>query len=672
MARTDPALWLQNYGALFGKADEPIRRWNEGQPAGTPVTVTYRFAETYPAYSEHLRDPTTEFRPFPLSLQAVAKEVMAEVEKMTNITFVEDRTKPEDQIDILMSGTIYGGGAGNPPSLNWKYAGDMYIGFGPATESPQYVYDHAGDGSYAQFRDTFVHELGHTLGLWHPLQYQGPDGVFNETREGYRVAIDPTLENKLHTAMSYYAPAGATDYQWVRTFMPLDILALQELYGKDTTTTAGNNVYQFDAINPGVRTLWDAGGFDTLDLSNMSAAVNVDLRVGGVSDIGVVSITSDWAKGFRSAAKGNVVIGPDTVVEAVTGSAFDDAILGNDADNFVAGLAGNDVLSGGAGADDLLGGAGADTLIGGSGDDKLDGGTGLDNAAYSSFYRGYGPSVLAGSTTLHGSAAEGTDTLTSIETITFEDGVLQSDQDAAFAQVLRAYHTVLGRAPDPVGLDFYVDRMEGAGMSLAGVANDLSGSAEFQAATGGLSNGAFVEYVYTHALDRSADAGGAAYYTQALDRGLSRGVFVVELSESGEHRALTADMVANGFFNTDDSYQAVALLFDSFAGRKPDAGGLSYYSERLKAGSLTLAQAANDFAGSTEFQQATSGLSNGQLVDYMYRNTLDREPDAGGRAYYTNALNQGLSKGALLLEFSQSQEHYNYLAGSIVGGIDVL
>lgn len=116
----------------------------------------------------------------------------------------------------------------------------------------------------------------------------------------------------------------------------------------------------------------------------------------------------------------------------------------------------------------------------------------------------------------------------------------------------------------------------------------------------------------------------------------------------------------------------MALLYDSFAGRKPDASGLIYYAERLKAGSLTLAQAANDFAASTEFTQATNGLSNGQLVDYMYRNTLDREADAGGKAYYTTALDNGFSKGALLLEFSQSQEHYNYLSGSIIGGIDTV
>ncbi len=336
------------------------------------------------------------------------------------------------------------------------------------------------------------------------------------------------------------------------------------------------------------------------------------------------------------------------------------------------GTAGADSLVGTAGADQLFGGGGNDVLIGAAGNDILDGGSGLDSASYDGLFKSFAPTNGAGVLTLRGGASVGTDTVTSIETITFRDGVFDADPDHAAAQVLRLYDTVLQRRPDAVGLDFYVDRIEDGGTSLGTIAAEFLNSVEFQAATGALSNGAFVDYVYQHALGRPSDAGGKAYYTGVLDNGGSRVDLLTSFSESGEHRSLTADAVAQGFFNTDDSYQAVALLFDSFAGRKPDAGGLSYYAERLKAGSLTLAQAANDFAASAEFQQATNGLSNGQLVDYMYRNTLDREADAGGRAYYATALDQGLSKGSLLLDFSQSQEHYNYLAGSIIGGIDVL
>jgi hypothetical protein len=349
----------------------------------------------------------------------------------------------------------------------------------------------------------------------------------------------------------------------------------------------------------------------------------------------------------------------------VTGSVFNDRIYA---------FSGNDTIKGDSGDDEIDGGAGNDLLDGGRGDDTLYGGSEYDTAHFSGLFRSYSVSQKDGVFVVTG--PDGTDTLDGVEQISFDDGSMVIDPDiashTAAAQIIRLYDTVLQRRPDAVGLDFYVDHIEDRGASIAAVASDLLNSSEFQAATGSLSNGAFVDYVYQHALGREADAGGKAYYTNLFDSGASRADLLVSFSESIEHRDITIDAVAQGYFNTDDIYQAVALLFDSFAGRKPDAGGLIYYAEKLKAGSLTLAQAANDFATSTEFEQATSGFSNGQLVDYMYRNTLEREADAGGRAYYTNALDRGLSKGSLLLEFSQSQEHYNYLAESIIGGVEAL
>lgn len=337
------------------------------------------------------------------------------------------------------------------------------------------------------------------------------------------------------------------------------------------------------------------------------------------------------------------------------------------------GTTGADRLVGTAGTDRLFGGAGNDTLVGGAGDDMLDGGSGIDRADYTGLFRQYAPQVAAGGTlTLVGGASEGRDTLTSVEQVVFRDGMFQSDPDAAFAQVLRAYDTILGRAPDRVGLDFYVDLMEDRGVSLSAVANDLAASSEFQAATGGLSNAQFVDYVYRHALERAPDTGGATYYTNLLDQGVSRGAFVIDLSESAEHRTLTQGQVAQGFFNTDDTYQAVALLYDGFAGRLPDADGLTFYAERVKAGTMTLGQVANDFAGSAEFTSLIAGKSNGEIVDFIYQNTLDRAPDALGKAFYTDQLDKGATASGVLLDVALSQEHYNLFSSHIIGGVEVV
>ncbi|WP_156362330.1 DUF4214 domain-containing protein, partial [Sphingomonas sp. Leaf208] len=195
------------------------------------------------------------------------------------------------------------------------------------------------------------------------------------------------------------------------------------------------------------------------------------------------------------------------------------------------GRGGNDTLSGSSAADRLYGGAGNDILVGGGGNDILDGGSGLDRASYDGLFRSFAPTNVNGVLTLRGGASVGTDTVTSIETITFKDGVFDADPDHAAAQVLRLYDTVFQRHPDAVGLDFYVDRIEDRGASIAAVASELLNSGEFQRATGALSNGAFVDYVYQHALGRGADAGGKAYYTNLLDNGGSRADLLIGFSE---------------------------------------------------------------------------------------------------------------------------------------------
>lgn len=352
-----------------------------------------------------------------------------------------------------------------------------------------------------------------------------------------------------------------------------------------------------------------------------------------------------------------------------SGTSGDDQMTGMTGVDKLCGLEGDDRLSGGAGDDRLYGGSGADVLDGGTENDLLDGGAGVDRATYTGMYRSYGVETRNGVATLHGGAGEGTDRLASVEHVAFKDGVLQSDPDAAFAQVVRLYDAVLERSPDAVGLDFYVDLMEDRGVSLTNIANDLVNSPEFHAATGELTNAQFVEYGYQHALGRASDADGAAYYARQLDGGVSRGAFVVELSESAEHRGLTATQVAQGYFNTDDDYQAVALLYDSFLHRQPDQSGLAFYTDKVKTGTLTIGQVAADFAASVEFHTATQGKPNAELVEHVFQNTLNRAPDAVGAAYYTDQLDHGMSVASFVSDVAFSQEHYNLMSGDIIGGI---
>lgn len=381
--------------------------------------------------------------------------------------------------------------------------------------------------------------------------------------------------------------------------------------------------------------------------------------------------------------------------DRVTGTSGVDTINGDVGDDALFGLAGNDELIGGAGSDRLEGGAGDDLLFGdfdlfdddgnyaenvvgeandilfgGTGSDEMHGGFGRDTAIYDDistlFTRSYG----GAHGTVERISNNDFDELDSIETLQFMDGVFNSyDEDSVHAEVARLYDSVLQRLPDFGGIDFHAGRIANGEATLLRVAEDFVNAPEFQAATGGLNNAGFVDFIYQSALGRPADPGGRAYWISQLDAGASRAQLVVQFSESPEHRALTQDEIVNGSFTVDERYATVSLIYDSALGRLPDRDGLLFWAEGLKNGTQSLTSLANGFAGSGEFATNTAGFNNAQLVDYMYMNTLNRPADAGGRDYWVARLEGGLTKAGLLLEFALTGEHRALQAPFIDDGI---
>ena len=61
--------------------------------------------------------------------------------------------------------------------------------------------------------------------------------------------------------------------------------------------------------------------------------------------------------------------------------------------------------------------------------------------------------------------------------------------------------------------------------------------------------------------------------------------------------------------------------------------------------------------------------SDTQFVNLLYSHVLHRTPDAGGNAYWLNALANGNSRGAVLASFSESPENIAQTAQLIANGI---
>lgn len=105
-------------------------------------------------------------------------------------------------------------------------------------------------------------------------------------------------------------------------------------------------------------------------------------------------------------------------------------------------------------------------------------------------------------------------------------------------EVYRLYRSVLGRAPDRSGFDYWVAaRIEG--LTLRAVADGFLNSGEYARRFGAGSDGAFLDLVYRNVLGRPGDQSGVDYWLGELAGGLARTELVLLFSDSPENRTLT-------------------------------------------------------------------------------------------------------------------------------------
>ena len=101
----------------------------------------------------------------------------------------------------------------------------------------------------------------------------------------------------------------------------------------------------------------------------------------------------------------------------------------------------------------------------------------------------------------------------------------------------------------------------------------------------------------------------------------------------------------------------VVRLYLAYFLRPPDLDGFRYWRDQL-AGGRSLQSTSNLFSGTSEFRARYGSLDDGQFVDLIYRNVLDREAEPAGRAFWTDQLTRGIrSRGWVMTYFSESIEN---------------
>jgi hypothetical protein len=155
-------------------------------------------------------------------------------------------------------------------------------------------------------------------------------------------------------------------------------------------------------------------------------------------------------------------------------------------------------------------------------------------------------------------------------------------------------------------------------------------------------NAISVRQQYLDFLDREPDAGGFTAWVGALDGGLPLSTMIEIFMESEEF-----------FFKKN----FIARAYLGLLLRDADHAGFRSWLELLLAG-VPREQIVQSFLNSGEFQSNFgSNLTNGQFVQRMYANVLQRSADTGGLNFWVGQLNSGqMTRAQVAVSFLDSVE----------------
>ena len=506
-------------------------RW--AQEPGEPLTLSYSFhAEDSPVHVNSQNgysrsDPQIDFpfRPgfagFTELQKDNARRIFEEVETFLKVRFVE--VVDGLGVDIRLGRTNLeresAGGIGMQPFPRFRpFREDVEQFYDPFLPSGDIWIDSKLD--HRVFHETLLHEIGHALGLTHPFE-----NGFQELPPVDLAVLDGELDYCRYSAMSYdYYPDSVHERELVRespalTFMPLDIEALQFLYG--AAGDADNDLYvlrepgsdpELEAMIRGYEshsvhdyynayvTIADSGGHNAL-LIAVDGDLHVDLRPGAWSNTGGGLATTAWKDD-------NLYLAPETVLEELllTGTGRHTVVIG--AQDFGAYKffdSGARLLLREVDGGETLLIEGADELV--FADVTLPAGNWRKAAAKwneALLLDPQGPLYQSGI-----------------------DGGLEGEADDVpplEAQLYRLYFGGLGRAPDKGGFAWWLERLDNGVFGLDEVSARFVDSDEFERLADAnadqvVTDSEFLDHMYLNVFGREADAGGYAWWLERLQSG---------------------------------------------------------------------------------------------------------------------------------------------------------
>ncbi|MFN9752120.1 MAG: M10 family metallopeptidase C-terminal domain-containing protein [Planctomycetota bacterium] len=385
--RTEPELsgMLRSGQAAPDPDEDGFNDWGDWLFTATGArskVITYSFMQQQPGYDIDPEFPGDNnddipgsliwgdggtFSRFTADLRTATRNILSDVGSRLDVTFLE---VPDSSFGPDPANYIYGGQGGvlrfglfrdepvegEPPAtlialgpndpIEEPSGGDIVLNnYWLDSEFPNWL----NLSSWAQDTELYgimLGAIGTTLGLGNP---DGVPRLPQATNNG---------ENTIYGLPGARIPGD---------YMIYDTYALESLYGPNKETRLGDTLYDWDYFGNKtglLRTLFDAGGIDTLSAAGMQAS-QIDLTPGSFSNLGgTTTVTAEVRLSIPL---------ENTLIENAIGSAFADTLTGNHLPNQISGGLERDTITGKGGNDLLMGGAGNDLYIYrlGDGDDTV-------------------------------------------------------------------------------------------------------------------------------------------------------------------------------------------------------------------------------------------------------------------------------------------------------------